>query len=623
MNSKYNVSADVENIFNRYNNFINKVDIGRLPYVKKERIDKNLENYGKAMNTLMMYPDIFADIMTPKKSAFSMFFEQRMVIRCMARHKQSYFTFTRGFSKSFLAFYNKYTTCMFIPRHKAFIVAGTKAQAALIAREKVIDDLWIKFPLLANEMRKFKVANKTKTPYKSSGDNVEFDFSNGSVFDVIGGQMRGGRRHSGIFEEVITLDPVYINETVIPLLNTTRTNARGEINPNEPQGQKTFITSAGWVSTFAFDKLIETLCLSLIDPDKYVVMGGSYEVLIMHGRLSEDTIREIISSPSYNADQVDREYRSIWSSNTSGAVFQPNSIIEARKIKHAELKAREGLDKDFYVVSADLAYDGEADTAVTVFRVTPGEYRFSFRFINLFTIDVANYETVSNILKQTCLKYQARMLVYDANGVGATLREHLNKTSTTSDGTYLPAFGIINPPSSVEQQLKKVKDKSLNICYEIKSGGQKGSEIHGVFLGKMSNGSIRFLVKSSVALNEFSKFKNFSLASKSVKDRYMKPYYYTDLLEQELKNLDFKQGLGNETIIKVTRRDSKIQKDFFSAAEYGIYAVMQEIELPYYKNKKGLLNKKYTLSSGGNNANKDIYSKRRSRINIKDRRRRR
>jgi hypothetical protein len=174
-----------------------------------------------------------------------MFFEQRMVLRAMARYRQSFFTFTRGFSKSFLAFYNKYTTCMFIPRHKAFIVAGTKAQAALIAREKVIDDLWVKFPLLANEMRKFKVANKTKTPYRSSGDSVEFDFSNGSVFDVIGGQMRGGRRHSGIFEEVITLDPVYTNETVIPLLNTTRANIRGEINPNEPQGQKTFITSAG------------------------------------------------------------------------------------------------------------------------------------------------------------------------------------------------------------------------------------------------------------------------------------------------------------------------------------------------------------------------------------------
>lgn len=141
MTSRFKTETEMNKIIERYSNFINKVDIGRLPYVKRERIDANFEKYGEAMNTLLVYPDIFADIMTPKSSSFSMFFEQRMVLRAMARYRQSFFTFTRGFSKSFLAFYNKYTTCMFIPRHKAFIVAGTKAQAALIAREKVIDDL--------------------------------------------------------------------------------------------------------------------------------------------------------------------------------------------------------------------------------------------------------------------------------------------------------------------------------------------------------------------------------------------------------------------------------------------------------------------------------------------------
>lgn len=136
-----NTSDRISEVMSDYYSFINKVDVGKLPYVTKERINRNLQKYGEAMNTLMVYPDIFADIMTPRNSAFSMFFEQRMVLRAMARYRQSFFTFTRGFSKSFLAFYDKYTTCMFIPRHKAFIVAGTKAQAALIAREKVIDDL--------------------------------------------------------------------------------------------------------------------------------------------------------------------------------------------------------------------------------------------------------------------------------------------------------------------------------------------------------------------------------------------------------------------------------------------------------------------------------------------------
>lgn len=426
-----------------------------------------------------------------------------------------------------------------------------------------------------------------------------------------------------IFEEVITLDPVYINETVIPLLNTTRNLPDGTVNPKEPQGQKTFITSAGWHGTFAHDKLIETLCLSLIEPDKYIVMGGSYNVLIMHDRLSADTIREIISSPSYQAEQVDREYRSIWSTAVTGAMFEPNSVSEMRKIKQAEYKSREGLEKDFYIVAADLAYDGAADTAVVVIRVSPGDYRFSYRFVNLFTIDIANYETVANILKQTCKKYHARLLVYDANGVGATLREHLNKSNTTSDGTYLPAFGIINPPTNVAEQLRKVRERENNICYEIKSGGQKGSEIHGIFLGKMTNGSVRFLVKSADALRHFSNIKSFAMASTTIKDRYMKPYYYTDLLERELKNLDFKQDLTNDNMIRVVRRDEKIQKDFFSAAEYGIYAVVQEIELPYYKRKKAVTNKKLELKSYSGTQSSSKRTNRRSARDLSTRRRKR
>ena len=149
-------TSTTNEIIESYLSFLYDVNMEATPYVSYDRIDRNFENYGKAMNTLMMYPDILADIMTPAKSSFSFFFEQRLVSPIMARYRQSYFTFTRGFSKSFLAFYDKYTTCMFIPHHKAFIVAGTKTQAALIAKEKVIDDLWVKFPLLANEMKKFK-----------------------------------------------------------------------------------------------------------------------------------------------------------------------------------------------------------------------------------------------------------------------------------------------------------------------------------------------------------------------------------------------------------------------------------------------------------------------------------
>lgn len=62
------------------------------------------------------------------------------------------------------------------------------------------------------------------------------------------------------------------------------------------------------MGTFAYDKNIETLCYSVIDPDHYMVLGGSYVIPLMHGRLEEQTMREIISSPSFDHDSLEREY---------------------------------------------------------------------------------------------------------------------------------------------------------------------------------------------------------------------------------------------------------------------------------------------------------------------------
>jgi hypothetical protein len=568
-----------------YIDFMNRTDLTNSPFVTKERIDRNFEKYGEALNTLLVYPDIFTDILTPRNSSFSLFFEQRMVLRSMVRTRQSFFTFTRSFSKSFLAFLSRYLVCMFIPNHKTFVTAGTKQQAAMIAREKVVDDLWVRFPFLANEMRKFRTAGKLKNPWTDSGDSVQFNFPNGSKFDVVGGTIRGGRRTSGIFEEVIEQDQDYINEVIIPLLNTIRTNRKGQINPYEPQGVKIFITTAGYQNTYAYDKLVETLCYSLIDPKNYIVMGGSYKILLMHGRLLEETMREILSSPSWKPEQIDREYRSIWSSSIAGAAFNPSSIARLRQIKRAEYKAREEANEgsigssgqkipDFYVISADIAKDGSANTAVVVYRVSYGEYNCNYRLVYATSIDTSDFEVVANVLKQMVLDYKATMLVYDANGVGAGLREWLNKPTVNQNGELMQGLGIVNPPNKeVEAVLIKYREPWRNIVYEIKSGGGKSSDIHRTFFAKMSNGSIRLLVKSSEALAAFSKNASFCEATRQRKEAIMRPYYFVDQLELELKNLDIKDTVDNVmTNIQVTRRNKNIQKDFFSAAEYGIYA---------------------------------------------------
>lgn len=150
-----------------------------------------------------------------------------------------------------------------------------------------------------------------KAAYTEGADYAEFRFTSGSIFDVVGGHPRGMRRHYGVFEEIIEQDPKVVNEEIIPLMNAPRTTCRGQINPHEPQAQKIYITTAGYMSTFAYDKNLETLCYSVIDPDNYMVLGGSYVIPLMHGRLIESQMREIISSPTYDRDSLEREYISI------------------------------------------------------------------------------------------------------------------------------------------------------------------------------------------------------------------------------------------------------------------------------------------------------------------------
>jgi hypothetical protein len=135
--SDNHIEPEIQN----YLDFLNKTIQNSPNVVKKERILNNLELFGDSINTFLTYPDLLADIMTPKDTKFSMFFLQRMVLREMARSRQSFFTFTRGFSKSFLAFYSRYVTTMLVPRHKAFVTGGTKEQTAQIAKEKIVDDL--------------------------------------------------------------------------------------------------------------------------------------------------------------------------------------------------------------------------------------------------------------------------------------------------------------------------------------------------------------------------------------------------------------------------------------------------------------------------------------------------
>lgn len=554
----------------------------------KKRIDENFEKCGQFLNEFMVYPDLFVDLITPKRSHFRLFFFQRIMIRCMSRGIGTYETFSRGTSKSFLADLDRYLHCMFIPRHNTTITAGTNKQAAEIAKQKIVDDLWVKFPLLGNEMQKRRIAGKLLEPYVMGKDYVEFNFKNGSSLGL--GNVRGLRRQSLIFEEVIEQDEIKVNEVYIPLLNEPRKMSNGLLNPYEPQSQQIYITTAGYQGTFAYQKLVEILCRSVLEPHKYFVLTGTYRIPLSCGLTAQKQIEDVINSPSFSKASFEREYESRWSDAPAGAAFSANLISSLRQVKMVELKDKRTQtqidDGSFYAICADMAKDGAAETAVGVAKVIPKDYYFTYKFVNLFMVPSTDYMVIANSFKKAVLAYNAQLLIYDANGVGAGIRDWLNKETQDEHGNILEGLGIINPPTTAEKDVIRYP-KTKTICYEIKSGGKLGEQIHWFFFSRMSTGAITFPLKLTEALNLYSRNKTFIQMSMRKQQEFLMPFKVMDKAEEQLKNLDIVNTSDQiSNTLRISRRNNNIQKDFFSMAEYLIWGVNQVYEMEYYNKKR-------------------------------------
>lgn len=570
-----------------YINLLGNADIIGENIITPAKINKDFEKVGNALNMLLAYPDILIDIITPVESQFKLHFYQRIILRSMARHRQSYTVATRGASKSFLAFFSRYHMSMSIPRHKAFVCTDVKEQAVSIANEKIQDDLWVKFPLLKNEMVKIPQPGKRpRDPFTSGKGYASWEFSGGGEFDVISvDTARGKRRNSGLIEEAIEQDAVKLNEKVIPLMNISRRNELGKFIPEEPHAQKIYVTTAGYQGTFAYDKFIETLLMTAIDPDNYMCIVMSYQVPLMHGLIDQMTIRELKSQPTYDAESFAREYESKWSGAMKGAAFSYEIMQKIRKVVKAEYKAGKLQEGEFYVISVDMAKDGSARTAAVVLKVKPREYNFLYQQVNAFSIASTDYYVVANELKKAASTYNVKLLIYDATGVGASIRDFLNKDSITPEGELLPGLGIINPPEEAKKDVIK-RTAAATICFEVKSSGVKASEINYIFFSRLKSGSVKLLISTHEILNKLKGTRNF-IEAKNVKQKeILSPYQFTDILQEELLNLDVAEISENgSSVLRVKRRNNAIQKDFFSAISYGVYAVHKEYELNYYKKK--------------------------------------
>ena len=524
------------------------------------------------------YPDMFIDFLQTgvdgeiPENGLRFYFYQRVFLRAAMRYKYVYMVFPRAYSKSFLSVMVLMCRCILYPRSKLFVTSGGKEQAAGIIKEKV-DEICNLVPAFNRELD----LRPGKT--RQSKDYCIFMFKNGSYFDNIAAResSRGKRRHGGLVEECVGVDGTILSEVIIPTMNVSRLCMDGTMQPEETLNKsQIFVTTAGWKGTFAYDKLIQFLVWMVTEPEKAIIMGGTWRIPVLMKLLDKTFLQDLKKDGTYNEASFSREYESKWSGTVEDAFFNGEAFDRNRQLQKPENEhSGRSSNQAFYVLSADVGRKG-CDTVVCVFKVSPQAMGGAFKsLVNIYTFSDEHFEDQAIKLKKLFYKYKAKRLVIDANGLGIGLVDYMVKSQIDPDtNDSFPDFGVYNDD---EGYYKKYKTNMTEqeAMYLLKANAPINTEAHANAQTQLSSGKVKFLIDERVAKQKLLGTKVGQNMKPEERADYLKPFTLTSILKEEMMNLR-EENEGVNIILKQANRG--IRKDKFSDFEYGLYYIKFEEE---------------------------------------------
>ena len=531
------------------------------------------------------YPDLFVDFMVrgtriePKEGEFQFYFYQRVFLRCVMRFQYVYAVFPRAYSKSFLSVMALMIRCILYPGVHLFVTSGGKEQGASILHDKV-QEICKLIPSFEREI------NWSRGKTLEGKDKVRYIFKNGSVLDNLAAResTRGQRRHGGLMEECVGIDDTILREVIIPVMAIPRRAKDGSVHEEEPVNKsQIYITTAGYKGTYPYDRLIGLLVRMVTQPERCIVLGGTWRTPVAVGLQSKTFITDQKNEGTYNEASFDREYESKWSGTVEDAFFNAEIFERNRILNQPEYEASGRSSKlAYYVLAADVGRKG-CDTVICVFKVTPQSQGNALKsLVNIYTLSDEHFEDQAIKLKRLFYKYKAQRLVIDGNGMGIGLVDYMIKSQIDPDtGEVLPDFGVYNDE---EGYYKKYKTNitELDALYIIKANAPINTEAHANARAQLASGKVKFLIHERVAKNKLLATKVGQNMTTDKRADYLKPFTLTSILEEEMMNLR-EENEGVNIILKQANKG--IKKDKFSAFEYGLYYIKLEEDKKKKKKK--------------------------------------
>ena len=544
--------------------------------LSEERVTAILPTVRQYIAFWREYPDLFVDFLvrgntTEKKDGeFKFYFYQRVFLRTVMRYQYVYAVFPRAYSKSFLTVMSMMIRCILYPDAHLFVTSGGKEQGARILSSKVTEICKL-IPAFEREID----WRRGKTLVGK--DNVKYVFKNGSTLDNLAARetSRGQRRHGGTMEECVGINDDILREVIIPVMAVSRRAKDGTVNEREPLNKsQVYITTAGYKGTYPYDRLIGMLVRMVMQPDRCMVLGGTWRTPVVMGLQSKTFIKDQKEEGTYNEASFEREYESVWSGSVEDAFFNSEIFDRNRSLNQPEYAASGRSSKlAYYVIAADVGRKG-CDSVFCVFKVTPHPQGVATKtFVNIYTMSDAHFEDQAIMLKKLFYKYNAQRIVIDGNGAGIGLVDYMVKSQIDRDTAEVyPDFGVYNDE---EQYYKKYRteDTVMEAMYIMKANAPINTEAHTNVRSQLASGKVKFLIDERAAKNKLLATKLGQNMSPEERAEYLKPFTLTSILREEMLNLR-EENEGINIILKQANRG--IKKDKFSAFEYGLYYIKLE-----------------------------------------------
>lgn len=541
--------------------------------ISEERIEAIIPVLRQYASYWREYPDMFIDFLQGgiegniPKDGLKFYFYQRVFLRATMRYKYVYMVYPRAYSKSFLSILVLMCRCILYPGAHLFVTSGGKEQAAGIAKEKV-QEICKLVPAIEREID----WRRGKT--QEGKDYCKYMFKNGSWFDNVAAResSRGKRRHGGLIEECVGVDGTILNEVIVPTMNIDRRCADGNAYEQEVLNKsQIYVTTAGWKNTFAYDKLIQLLIRMVLEPEKSIVMGGTWRIPVAVGLQSRNFVSELKQDGTFNDASFSREYESEWSGTVEDAFFNGDIFDRNRKLQQAETEySGRSSANAYYVLSVDVGRKG-CDTVVCVFKVTPQAQGPAIKsLVNIYTCSEQHFGMQAAFIKSLYFKYKARTIVIDGNGLGIGLIDYMVQSSKDYEtGEEYPSFGIENDEEGFYKKFR-ADDTILDAIYIIKANAPINTEAHANAQSQLRAGRVKLLVDEKIAKNKLLDTAVGKKMKPEERAQQLMPFTLTSVLREEMLNLR-EENEGVNIILK--QANKSVPKDKFSAFEYGLYYI--------------------------------------------------